>query len=180
MLSQFPFSKVASLQACSFIRKRPQHRCFPKKFAKFLRTPFFTEHLRQPLLDMEKKHVLIHLFFWKVKTKPFRSCHFKRSMYFARKRRHLEVAFIYTRFKENCQQMQRFCCTISRSIKRSWLPRLWIFNSEISMLVVSLSHHNLINDLHKRSLETKKSESLGSIENNIYIKPCIWSFFSVR
>ena len=32
--------------ACNFIKKRLQHRCFPVKFANFLRTPFFTEHLR--------------------------------------------------------------------------------------------------------------------------------------
>ena len=40
------FNKVAGPQACSFIKKRLQHRCFPVKFAKLLRTPFFTEHLR--------------------------------------------------------------------------------------------------------------------------------------
>ena len=34
------FNKVASLQACNFIKKR-----FQQKFAKFLRTPFLTEHL---------------------------------------------------------------------------------------------------------------------------------------
>ena len=27
-----------------FIKRRLQHRCFPVKFAKFLRTPFFREH----------------------------------------------------------------------------------------------------------------------------------------
>ena len=32
-------------RACNFIEKRLQQRCFPVKFAKFLRTPFFTEHL---------------------------------------------------------------------------------------------------------------------------------------
>ena len=35
------FNKVASLQAYNFIKKR-----FQQKFAKFLRTPFFTEHLK--------------------------------------------------------------------------------------------------------------------------------------
>ena len=37
-------------QACNFIKKRLQHRCFPMKFAKFLRTPIFTEHLQWLLL----------------------------------------------------------------------------------------------------------------------------------
>ena len=34
------FNKVADLQACNFIKKRLQRKCFPVKFAKFLRTPF--------------------------------------------------------------------------------------------------------------------------------------------
>ena len=28
-----------------FIKKRLQHRCFPMKFVKLIRTPFFTKHL---------------------------------------------------------------------------------------------------------------------------------------
>ena len=39
------FNKVADQKACNFVKKKLQHRCFPVKFAKFLRTPFFTEHL---------------------------------------------------------------------------------------------------------------------------------------
>ena len=35
------FNKIADLKTCSFAKKRLQHRCFPVKFAKFLRTPFF-------------------------------------------------------------------------------------------------------------------------------------------
>ena len=34
------FKKVAGPQPCNFITKRLQHRCFPVKFAKFLRAPF--------------------------------------------------------------------------------------------------------------------------------------------
>ena len=37
----------------AFIKKRPWHRCFPVNFAKFLRTPFLTEHFRWLLLDMD-------------------------------------------------------------------------------------------------------------------------------
>ena len=36
------------MEACNFIKKRLQHRCFP---AKFLRTPFFIEHVRWLLLQ---------------------------------------------------------------------------------------------------------------------------------
>ena len=31
------FNKVAGLQACDFTKKRLQHKCFPVKFAKFLK-----------------------------------------------------------------------------------------------------------------------------------------------
>ena len=41
-----------TLQAC-FIKKRLRNRCFPVNFAKFLRTPFYIEHLRWLLLQME-------------------------------------------------------------------------------------------------------------------------------
>ena len=34
-----------------FIKKRLQHKSFPVTFAKFLRTPFFTEHLQWLLVD---------------------------------------------------------------------------------------------------------------------------------
>ena len=33
------FNTVADLQACSFIKNRLQHRCFPVEFTRFLRTP---------------------------------------------------------------------------------------------------------------------------------------------
>ena len=35
------FKKVTDPQACNFIKKRFQHRCFPVKYAKFLRAPFY-------------------------------------------------------------------------------------------------------------------------------------------
>ena len=44
------FNKVAGRKTWNFIKKRLQYRCFPVKFANFLTTPSFTEHLRQLLL----------------------------------------------------------------------------------------------------------------------------------
>ena len=35
------FNKVASLRLATLLKKRLWHRCFPVKFAKFLRTPFY-------------------------------------------------------------------------------------------------------------------------------------------
>ena len=43
------------VRVCNFI-KRFWHRCFPVNFAKFLITPFLTEHLQWPLL--------MYLLFW--------------------------------------------------------------------------------------------------------------------
>ena len=40
------FNKNAGLKTCNLIKKSLQHRCFSVKFAKFLRTPYFTEHIR--------------------------------------------------------------------------------------------------------------------------------------
>ena len=37
------FNKVADIKTCNFIKKRHQHKSFPVKFAKFLRTLFFTK-----------------------------------------------------------------------------------------------------------------------------------------
>ena len=39
------FNKVTGLQACNFVKKRFQYRCYYLKFAKFSRILFFTEHL---------------------------------------------------------------------------------------------------------------------------------------
>ena len=43
-------NKVAGPEACSFIKKRLQHRYFPVKFAKFLRT-FCSFFLMAPVLE---------------------------------------------------------------------------------------------------------------------------------
>ena len=39
------FNKVADLRPATLLKKRLWHRCFPVNFVKFLRTPFFIEHL---------------------------------------------------------------------------------------------------------------------------------------
>ena len=42
----------------TLLKKRLWHRCFPLNFAKFLRTPFFTEHLRWlPLYQHTIRHI---------------------------------------------------------------------------------------------------------------------------
>ena len=44
----YKFRKIhrkAPVTSATLLKKRLWHRCFPVNFAKFLRTPFFTEHL---------------------------------------------------------------------------------------------------------------------------------------
>ena len=47
---EYLFLKRYRPQTYKFIKKRLWHRCFPMNFAKFLRAPIFTEHLRWLLL----------------------------------------------------------------------------------------------------------------------------------
>ena len=46
-------NKGADLRSATLLKKKLWHRCFPGNFGKFLRTPFFKEHLQWllPLLD---------------------------------------------------------------------------------------------------------------------------------
>ena len=44
------FNKVAGLKASNIIKNRLQHRCFPVKFAKFLRTPILNNICERLLL----------------------------------------------------------------------------------------------------------------------------------
>ena len=48
---EYFFNKVVGPVTCNFIKKRLQDRCFSTKFAKFLRTLFFAEHLQWMLLE---------------------------------------------------------------------------------------------------------------------------------
>ena len=45
------FDKDAGLRPATLLKKRLWHRCFPVNFVKFLRTPFFIEHLWWLLLQ---------------------------------------------------------------------------------------------------------------------------------
>ena len=46
------FYKVVGLQVCNFIKNRLQHRCFPVKFAKVLRTPILENICERLLLHI--------------------------------------------------------------------------------------------------------------------------------
>ena len=53
------FNEDAGLRPATLFKKRLWHRCFPVDFVKFLRTPFFIEHLWWLLLIMRFKLKLI-------------------------------------------------------------------------------------------------------------------------
>ena len=48
------FNKATDLKFATLLKKRLLYRCFPVNFAKFLRTPFLTEHLRWLLLHFSR------------------------------------------------------------------------------------------------------------------------------
>ena len=51
------FNKVAGLQACNFIKKKLQNKCFAVKFAKFLRAPIFRNIYERLLLTCSKSNI---------------------------------------------------------------------------------------------------------------------------
>ena len=57
------FKKVAGPQVWNFIKNRLQRRCFPIKFAKFFRAPFFTEHLQWLLFKIKAIQQSVQRFF---------------------------------------------------------------------------------------------------------------------
>ena len=52
--------------SCNIIKKRLQCRCFPVKFAKFVRTLFFIEHLRWLLFSFTLEEVITNHKFFKL------------------------------------------------------------------------------------------------------------------
>ena len=65
------FNKVAGFKVCNFIKKRLKHRCFPKKFAKFLRTSIFEEHLETTAFRYKSKVVMKCKTFSELKVPEF-------------------------------------------------------------------------------------------------------------
>ena len=53
-----------SILACNFIKQRLQHRCFPVKFPKRLKTPFFTEHFQWPFLSLSGRYYFVGFKKW--------------------------------------------------------------------------------------------------------------------
>ena len=63
------FNKIASLRPATLLKKRLWHRCFPVNFAKFLRTPFLTEHLRCLLLNITRNGLVNSFIVFKKNSK---------------------------------------------------------------------------------------------------------------
>ena len=56
------FNKYAGLRPATLLKNRLWHRCFPVKFAKFLRTPFIIEHLWWLLLLLSSTWLTLNIF----------------------------------------------------------------------------------------------------------------------
>ena len=67
-------NKVPGLKACNFIEKKLQHRCFPMKFAKFLRTTILKNICERLLFLL---HANLYKFLLKnLLTKTTCKCHY--------------------------------------------------------------------------------------------------------
>ena len=108
------FNKYAGLKACNFIKKRLQHRFFPVKFAKILRTPFFTEHVRWLLLEIS--HELSLYCIWEQWMVSFRGTYWLCSVYFI--------------------LLHVFCFFLFLSFLLIFLWILLLFGFEVSLLIL--------------------------------------------
>ena len=57
------FNQVADLQSSNFVKKRLQHRCFPVKYAKFLRTSILKNICKRVLLQFLSRSSHYNTFF---------------------------------------------------------------------------------------------------------------------
>ena len=67
-------NKVADLQACNFLKKRLQNRCFPVNIAKFLRAPFLQNTSGCCFWTVKGKileHALKHTYHGQISEKNF-------------------------------------------------------------------------------------------------------------
>ena len=72
-------NKVVGRKACKFIKKRPQHRCFPVNIATFLmfsceyceifKNTYFEEHLRTAASEVTLRSDCLGRSFWTVAFK---------------------------------------------------------------------------------------------------------------
>ena len=56
VLKHFRSNRPVRFRPATLLKMKLWHRCFPVNFAKFLRIPYFTEHLRWLLLTFRKIH----------------------------------------------------------------------------------------------------------------------------
>ena len=67
------FNKVEGLRPATLLKKKLWHRCFPVNFVKFLRTPFFAEHLWWLLLEIANADTITNLSF-RFKSRTIDKC----------------------------------------------------------------------------------------------------------
>ena len=151
-VSESLFNKYAGLKACNFIKNRPQHRYFPAKFTKFLRTPFFTEYIRQVLLEIS--HELSLYCIWEQWMVSFRGTYWLPNVYFILLRvvSFLSISFFFSNFfwyvcqylKQSSGVVPRFLSGVSRGeLLQPYLvinlPGLVQFGKNISYILLVLA-----------------------------------------
>ena len=116
------FNKVAGLQEINFIKKRYQHKCFPVEIGKFLRTPFFTKHLRW-LLTCKSSDLIFFLF-------PYRATH----NLFMLVNKHVKQTVPVESTTEQLHKVSSFCrlsrdLILSQKLIKCQQASLWLINT---------------------------------------------------
>ena len=119
------FIKVAGLRPVTLFKKRFWHRCFSVNFAKFLRAPFFMEHLRWLILRLYQ--ILAGMWFvpWSsdVLFKRFYVCFkfFVKDLFIACDQIRRKIAGLVTFSEETLNEKLYFLCSAMYSF--GWKSR---------------------------------------------------------
>ena len=117
------------LRPATLLKKTLWHRCFPVNFAKFLRTPFLTEHLRRLLL-FHHRHMLLLV----VKLCFSVMCYWFEQIYF-------RLGWIRSVLKKRCSE------NMQQIYRRILMPKYHFI--EINFIEITLRHRNSpVNLLH--------------------------------
>ena len=133
------FINIQAWKPATLLKKRLRHRCFPVKFARFLRTPFFTEHLQWLLQEISHEFSLYCI--WEQWMVSFRGTYLLSSAYFILlgvSRFFLFLSFFYFlwilllfRFKENLpifKIMHWSCSYVPKWSLQEWITSAFFSN----------------------------------------------------
>ena len=142
--------KVARLRPATLLKMRPSHRCFSVNFAKFLRTPFLTEHLQWLFLNFNISSKIC-----------WRSITLKR--YFQTEYKRNEFAVTNKNFNSPIYP------SLNKATKKEYLIfHLVFFDSTIVIKIFTLPQKNMLQGFYGRDIFKTLSNIYDGVfwENN--------------